>query len=268
MTTAIDICNLSLSEIGSRIAITSFSDNTPQAQACALNYTPRAQALSRAVLWDYARAQQTLTVWKQALVNGVTSSNPPPQPWLFSYLRPPDCLRARFVLPTIPVQPAGVPLTTTPNMTAFVPPAPTGIPFVIATDLDANNNPINVILTNLPFAQLIYTRDLTQYPGLWDAQFTNAFTAYLGCYLINALARNQAQLRDQISMTKSLVDEARIGNGNEGIGSIDRVPDWVRARMTQGFGGWGAGPVGGFLGGGGWGGLAFPGGDGGGGLRY
>lgn len=262
--TPVNVANLSLSEIGSRIFINSFQDNSPQAAVCAINYTPRAQALSRAVKWNFLRSQVALTVWKQALVNGVTSANPPPQPWLFSYLRPPDCLMARFLLPTIPVQPAGIPLTTTPNMTAFVPPVPVGIPFVVSTDLDATGNPISVILTNLPFAQLVYTRDLTGYPDLWDVSFLSAYTAYLGTYLINALARNAQQLHDQIALAKNLIDEARVSNGDEAIGSVDHSPDWMRARMTQGFGSWGLG----LIGGGGFGGLDFPGGDGSGGLRY
>lgn len=221
--------------------------------------------LLRSANWDFARAQRVLTVYKQAIINGAPSGNPPPQPWLFSYLYPSDCLKGRFVLPTVPVAAAGVPLTTTPTQVAWVPPVPTGIPFVIATDLDPNNNPIKTILTNLPNAQLIYTRDLSQLPDQWDGLFLNAATALLSAYFINALARNAAQYNQAVAYAKSMLDQARIANGNEGIGSVDHIPDWLRARAASGINwGWNQGPVGAGYGGmGGWEQCSFP--DG---LRY
>lgn len=221
--------------MGSRVLISAFSDNSPQAQTANLNYTPRIQMLLRSASWDFCRAQANLTVFKQALVNGAVSNNPPPQPWLFSYLWPSDCLKARFVLPTIPIAPSGTPLTTAPNPIARVPPAPTGIPFVIATDLNTSGNatsPVKVILTNLPNAQLIYTRDLSQLPDQWDSLFLSAATSFLGSYFINALARNKAQYDDAVAMTKSLLDQARVANGNEGIGSVDRRAEWITARSA------------------------------------
>lgn len=266
--TPVQVVNLSLSEIGQRIFINALTDNSPAAQVAQINYTPRIQALLRAAKWDFARKQVTLTQYKAAVINGSPSANPPPQSWQFEYLRPPDCLMARFLLPTALIQPTTPPLTTAPNNVAWVPPAPTGIPFVIGSDLDAQGNPISVIFTNLALAQLVYTADLSQTPDLWDGLFLSAATSYLGCYLIQALARNQAQYQSQVAQTKGLMDQARVQNGNEGIGSIDHKPDWLRARMTQGFGSWGQWAGYGYGGGGGWGGLSFPGDGGGDGLRY
>lgn len=245
--------NLALSEIGQRVLINSLNDTSPAGVAAKVNYTPRVQMLLRAASWDFARAQAPLTVFKQALVNGTLSNNPPPQPWLFSYLWPSDCLKARFVVPTIPLQPSGTPLTTAPNPIARVPPVPTGIPFVIGTDITVSGNstsPVKVILTNLPLAQLVYTRDLSQLPDQWDSLFLTATSALLGAYFINALARNKAQFDDQVALSKSLLDQARVANGNEGIGSVDHRPDWLAARSTGGYwagsyganaAGWGAG---------------------------
>ena len=136
----------------------------------------------------------------------------------------------------IPVQPPGVPLTSAPNNIARVPPVPTGIPFVPGTDVDPNNNPIRVILTNLPNAQLIYTKDLSQLPMTWDSLFMSAATSFLGCYLINANARNASQYGQMVASFSSMLDQARVVNGYEGgPGSVDRVPDFIRARFTNGY---------------------------------
>jgi hypothetical protein len=165
----------------------------------------------------------------------------------------------RFMLPTVPVQPPGVPLTTTPNQTAWVAPAPTGIPFVMGTDFDASGNPIEVILTNLAQAQGVYTRDLSQFPDLWDPLFLSAATAYLGCYFINALARNEAQYNQQAAATKGFVDQARVINGNEQIGSIDRTASWIAARQTRGVNwAWNSGGPGSMYYGAGWDSLGLP----------
>ena len=228
------VCNLALAEMGGRIQIQSFSDNTPQAQIAALLYKPKTQALLRGANWDFARAQQTLAVWKAAIINGVASANPPPQPWLYSYLWPSDCLKARFVTVTTPLVAPGTPLTSNPTVAAWMPPAWTSAPFVPGTDFDANGNPIKIILSNVPQAQLVYTRDLSMVPDLWDSLFLSGNTAYLASYFINALARNKAQFDDQMAVTRGAIEQARMANGNEGISNVDHTPDWMQARMTGG----------------------------------
>ena len=233
--TPTDVCNLALSEVGSRILLNSLTDDSPQAKVAKLNYGPRIKALLRAANWDFARAQVTLTVFKAAIINGVVSANPPPQPFRYSYLKPTDCLKVRFILPTVPTAAAGVPLTTAPNVGWAGCPAPTGIPFVMGTDLDVNNNPIEVILTSLPHAQGVYTRDLSQVPDVWDSLFSNAATAYLGAYFIQSLERNSAIYQQQSGLAKAAIDEARMANANESLSSIDHTPDWLRARHVSGF---------------------------------
>lgn len=254
----VQICNLALLEVGSRVLLNSFSDTSPQAVAANAFYTPKTQTLLRAANWDFARAQASLTVWKAAVINGVSSANPPPQPWLYSYLYPADCLKGRFIMPQVPVQPPGTPLTTTPNGVAWIPPVSTSTPFVPGTDFDQSGNPIKVILTNLPNAQLCYTRDLSQFPDLWDSLFQSAETAFLGAYFINALARNAAQYTQQVQSAQSLIAQARMANGNEGINNVDHTPDWLRARFVSGYS-WGYnGGAPGVYGGAGWDSLSFP----------
>jgi hypothetical protein len=234
--TPVDVANISLLEIGNRVSINSFSDATPAAQACRVLYTSKIQALLRAANWSFARAQLSLTQWKAAIVNGAISPTPPPQPWYYSYLYPPDCLKMRFIQPTVVTAAAGTPLTTGGSGTWVYPQVPTAIPFVEGTDFDINNNPIRVLLTNVFQAQAIYTRDLSQTPDLWDSLFMTAATALLASFLIAALANDKAQLQIQVSLAKNSIDQARAINANEAIPNIDHFPDWLSARTGTGYG--------------------------------
>jgi hypothetical protein len=153
---------------------------------------------------------------------------------MFSYLYPTDCQKLRYLIPTVPVATTNPPLTTNQTTANWYPHTPTAIPFVEATDFDNLGNPIRVILTNIPQAQAIYTRDLSQKPDLWDSLFSSGVTAYLGSYFINALARDKAQMQEQIGIAKNVLDMARMADANEGIKTMDHRPDWISIRRAQG----------------------------------
>ncbi len=247
--TPTEVCNLALAEIGIQTRIRSIDppDASSAGAAAATFYKPKIRALLRSVNWDFARAQVFLTLWKDASQQpvpgvpigqfqigvspiGSVPGNAPPQPFMFSYLVPVDCLDARFVLPTIPPGMVGFPIGP-----PWIPPRlPTDNNFVIGTDFDEEGNPVKVIMTNVPQAQLVYTRDLSDIPDAWDALFLSCAASYLATFFIQALARNRAQLQDQIGIAKNFIDEARAANGNESITSIDNVPDWLKARGLSG----------------------------------
>lgn len=238
MTSVISVCNLALSETGQRITVSSIypPDGTAASLTLGLIYEPKTQALLRAANWDFARKQVVLTQLKAAVINGEVSADPPPQPFLYEYAWPPDCLKARFIMQIAPTQPAGTPLTTAPNMIipGFVP--STRVPFVVSSDVDANGNAIKVILTNMPNAQLVYTADLSQFPDMWDDLFLTAETAMLAMYLTNALARDKDQFATQGQIVKGAVETARAANGNEALQTADLAVDWIRVRSVGGVG--------------------------------
>lgn len=250
MTSPVDICNQALLEAGIQTTITSLSDGTPEAVSCNILYLPKVQMTSRAASWDFMRKTLALTLLRVApQVQSTTTpaySTPPPQPFLYEYAYPSDCLKLRFMIPYITPPSTSPPLTTGGNAAAFgISPNPS-IPFVIGLDYDAQNNPIKVIMTDLPLAQMVYTADLSQVPDLWDSLFSNAVTAVLATYLITALARNKSQMDGQIAIAKGALDAARAANGNEAITSTDVLPDWIAIRMASsvqwsGQGGYGSG---------------------------
>lgn len=229
----VTVCNIALQEIGQRVLINNFDDGTPAAQAAKLLYTPKMQMLMRSAPWNGFRKQAALTMLKATVINGTVSTTPPPQPWDYEYQWPSDCLKARFIIPTANALTSGTPLTTATDSALIYGSPPTTIPYVVANDLDANNNPIKVILTSLPQAQLIYTVDLSPYPDLWDPMFLSAATATLGAYFINALMRDRGDFTNQMALAKDMVMSARMASGNESISSIDHTPDWMAVRMQS-----------------------------------
>src|SRR5215813_5662357 len=114
----VDICNLALSQIGSRAQISSLnpSDGTVAGNACSLLYQPTIDAFSRAAHWNCCRFEVKLNLLKAA---AGTPENPngttlpiPPIGWLYSYALPVDCLKARHLVPQIVQQGVNPPLTT------------------------------------------------------------------------------------------------------------------------------------------------------------
>jgi hypothetical protein len=232
--TPTDVINIALTQAGIQASISGLGENSAEAQAANILYTPKVQSLFRAANWNFARKQLSLTQLKAATINGVLSTNPPPVPWLYEYAYPSDCMRARYIIPYFNVsgdiQP---PLTTavSPLIPALM--GEPSIQFIVSQDTDSSGNPVKVILTNMQNAILVYTQDITD-PGMWDPAFLDAATAYLASWLTNALSRNRAQLGDLISITKEIVADARRTDGDEGPTSADHLPDWMAVRGFSG----------------------------------
>lgn len=257
--TPTSVCQQSLLLIGAKTSLSSIfpSDGSTGADACAILYTPVITNLLRAAHWGFARKQIAAAQLKALYVNGTlqTGNNAPPTPWWFEYAYPSDCLKARFILNTCPQTNVQPPLTTGSGQYQ-VPQTAVGFSrFTPALDTDSNNNPVKVILTNQPQAQLVYTADLSVLPDLWDSEFYMAATAALAAYLVNPLARNAALMKQMVDMATGSIAVARATDGNEGLPSQDNIPDFIRIR--------GAGGGYGFAGGGGtlcagWDNMVFP----------
>lgn len=242
MTSPVDIGNLALDNIGARFSVTSLDppQPAPNAVVVARQYRPRIDALHRSAHWNFTRKQVSLTLLKAAQGTpenpGGTTLPIPPVPWQYEYGCPPDCLKARFLIPNTP-NPNTAGANPFPAGTINTPPWPwtnPGYKFVVANDTDPQGNQIKVILTDLEFAQLVYTCRVLD-PDLWDAHFINAAAAYLGAWLVNPLARNAEVLKEQFGIVKDIVIEARVSDGNEGMTSIDTVPDWMAVRGATGY---------------------------------
>ena len=245
MTSPVDVANLSLDAIGAGLTITSITPPAPapNANVVARQYAPKMQALQRSAHWNFNRAQVKLTLLKAAQgtpenPNGTTLPIPP-VPWLYEYAVPADCLAARFLI-CDPPQASTTNPPIFPQTAGVIFPAlgPDSWKFIVGTDLDQNNNRVKVILTDLEYADLVYTTDLTNNPDLWDASFLMAAPAFLGAWLVNPVNRNAIIFKELVEVTTAVVTQARISDGNEGFTSVDHLPDWMRIREHWALG-WG-----------------------------
>lgn len=237
MTSPVDIVNIALTEIGARETVQRInpSDGSAAANAASVLYTPKIQALIRAAHWNCARKQAALTQLKAAIIDGEVSDDPPPVPWLYEYAYPSDCLACRFILPMWNLPNNSVPFTTAENIVPYIMTGPP-VKYVVSTDI-VEEKIRRVILTNMPQAVMVYTKDISQEPDLWDTHFMAAATSTLGAWLVNPLNRNRSLLMDQTNVAKAIILQARLTDGNEGLTSADHLPDWMQIRATGA--GWG-----------------------------
>lgn len=99
----------------------------------------------------------------------------------------------------------------------------------IAMDHDAFGNRIKVILSNIEGALIIYTAFVDD-PDLWDDEFSEAFTYYLGAHLTGALIGDKQVDKAMLEKATMLAAQARAVDANEQPSSPNHTPDWIRAR--------------------------------------
>lgn len=101
--------------------------------------------------------------------------------------------------------------------------------FEMATTPGSGIGGFPVILSNMPQAIACYTSDVGD-PNAFDESFTRAFVQGLAANLCQALTGDLKLVDALFKMTNSLVVDARVKSANEGLASIDIMPDWFRVR--------------------------------------
>ena len=277
--TPTDIANQSLDAIGVDATLGDIEEGGRIASIVLRAYRECLRQLLRGAHWDFARKQTAL-----AIVADATNSTPnigtnvADVAFLYEYLLPTDCVKARFV-PWNPSQapgaPAGnivpvnaqAPLTAAPIQSPAVGMRLQPAPFLLGTDFNLPNaaqgqaawdtphsspQGTTVVMTNVRNAQLIYTAAML-YPSNWDAMFRAAFVAYLAQEIALAVITDKKLAlpvrKEQIEIVRGKVTQARITDGNEGFYSTSHYATWLAARrragIPGGFAPWGhSGPYG------------------------
>lgn len=243
MTTQLEIANRALLGVGARAQISSLnpSDGSVEADSVSLLWQPTFEQVARTARWNCLRNQVTLSL--VAAAQG-TPENPsgtsyplPPTPWLYAYAYPSDCLDVQFIVPSLPSNEGGqVPATTINNASGTWLPSGGQIPFAVSYAPDSHGSPSLIILTNQDQAQVVYTINQPN-PAVWDSLFQAAMVASLGAFLVPALSLSFPLMQLSIKAAEGAITQARVADGNEGVTTLDHVPDWIRARAGgQGFG--------------------------------
>lgn len=271
-----DVANQALDAIGSENIIGDLEEGTREAQVLLRAYRECLRQLLRAAHWNFARKTTPLTLLADATGQTPNVGNQVPQPWIYEYEYPVDCVKARFVpwnynAVTTPIPPGNVvppnsqaALETNLGAPPWVGQAQRAALWCEATDFNypppqgqiwwqtQGVSPVGrtVILTNQLYAQLVYTAYLP-YPTVWDPLFRAAMVAYLASEVALPLTKDKKfglTIRaQQIAIAKEKVMQARVTDGNEGVANSDIPVDWMNARRSGGYwgGGWnnaGSGP--------------------------
>lgn len=251
MTTELDICNRALQQVGTRNTVTALDEGSPEADNFNLLYASVRDQLLSMAFWNFARQTIVLELHKQ--VNGnpfsdgfsdgfgigepSTGWNPlwPAPPWIYEYFYPEDAIQVRYIVPQflanvsppIFASQEGWPL---PN---FQNPAK----FVIATDKNTDTDRFNCILTNAPSALAVYTvRNETI--DTWSESFKQALITAIAGFLAVALTGDKKLAMMLINQANSIIIQARVSDGNEGMTIQEIVPDWIAIRDAGGGYSW------------------------------
>ena len=245
MTSPADICNMALDAMSAKVTINGINPPSPPnslaAQVASRNYQTQVDSVFRAANWSDGRYQDSLEMLGAAVG---TPENPaggalpvPPFPWLYMYAYPTDCLRMRFVMEPPEAPDSSVPVLTNVISNPSRPAPMVGAPFTPGLVKDTNGNLVKVILTNVRQALGVYTIRVDN-PDLWDVLLKNSIIAALAAFFVNPIARNKDLMAERTQVAAGLILTARVADANEGVTSVDHLPDFMAVRGVGG-GMWG-----------------------------
>ena len=133
----------------------------------------------------------------------------PPDSWVFRYAYPSDCLQARLLAQPLPLAPP--------------------IAFEVSGDQDSAGNPIRVILTNQPQAELIYTAAITA-PALFNPPFVEALSWMVAAELAVALTGDAGVAQSCLQAASAAITSAKDQDSDEGMVIHHREAEWIRGR--------------------------------------
>ncbi|HLX18469.1 MAG TPA: hypothetical protein VKS24_25050 [Bradyrhizobium sp.] len=280
-----------MNALGVPFAIGSLEDGTDISETARRAYGPMLRQLLRAAHWNFARAVAKLELLGDASGNSQapqgypTGQSPPPgpgvpisnivePPWVYAYAWPGDGVAARWLPWRLEPVPSNNPplytgqqnsnqLLINQHPARFLVSSSNQYPTIVDPvdwdrfpDFESTEGvgPIGrrIILTNVPFAHLVYTRLVLSIEE-WDPMFEETMVAFMAqrlalvaCKAAKMSDAEAIKLRnDQIGIVKEQLMEARTRNANDAgfPQTPDHIAPWTRARRYGGSR-WGAGGLG------------------------
>jgi hypothetical protein len=192
---AVQICNLALSSLGSKSTISSLEENSIEARVCKLHYDISRDKVLEDYEWRFASKDVALAVIGTA-----------PCDWLYQYAYPSDCLKARRIVSLVRTD--------------------IEIPFDIKLGED---NVSKVIVTDTESAILRYTAAAIE-TTLFSATFKQALAFRLALDIAIPLTRDRAIADLQNNLYFEAIGKAKSKDGNEVGQDEPRQAAWITNR--------------------------------------
>lgn len=194
----VDICNIALSNIGTKSTVTAITppENSAEARQCSIHYANARDYVLGRHPWKFAEKRVALSILGTA-----------PSDWAYSYAYPSDCIRAIAIVMTDRN-------SETPE------------PFATAVSDDLKSK---LILTDKEGAYLKYTARVT-IPVLFDAGFIETVAWYLGFKMALPLTGSKTVREQAYRGYLAALDDARAGNLGEAEGDPQRDAEWLIGR--------------------------------------
>lgn len=202
MTTSIvQICNQALARIGDYSNITSLTENTNEAANCNLFYNLARQALLQAHQWGWATTVKNLTL-----------SAAEPLGFDYAYAYPTGAINVNRIFDTT-------------DETLWHDQDP--YEFEVRADPDDPNK--TIICTNLQYAGIVYTADVTD-PNKFPPLFQTALTWLLAADITIPLTEKRAMRQENFQLYQAALNAAAASDAREGWHTYQRTPDFITNR--------------------------------------
>lgn len=225
MTSNVDLCNLALLRMGTRSQITSLTDGSTEANACALVYpltlnsliaNPQSQAYPN-YDWQWCRIVGALTT-------NTTVGNPR---WKYEYSLPADCVTVHEAInPAIPQQ------AWPPQNRLFL----GETPYQEGMSLNGGAVPIPVLWSDASPLSVSYASNAIAI-GNWPPAFLEAFVCHLAARLAITLTGSPELAQIMAAQASQMTATAIQADVRVELQSTEYVPDWMAVRLSSPRGG-------------------------------
>lgn len=197
----VEICNRGLSTYLGKYRIASFTDDTPEANQCALHYEPARQALLELHWWEFAKGRRVLA----------ELTNDRPNEWMYKYARPTDALAIRWVNDA---EAARIALES--NLSPDASRETTG----------------EAIYSNIPGATAEYTIDVTDDAAL-PQSFRDALSASMAALMAIPLTQDLRLAENARIAAEDMFEKARMIDARNAPPPETGLPSWMRDRGVR-----------------------------------
>lgn len=198
MPSTVDICNLALMHIGANTTISSLSEQSAEARACARIFDTARDATLRDHNWNFATRHITLA-----------DIGSPPEGWSYRYQYPNDCIKAISITQSQRNPSAQKPLSFR----------------VIAQE----NLDRKAIICNMSPATLEYVAKVTN-PENFDPLFVDALSLRVASMIAFTITGKTRLRNDALNLYQDVISNARYIDAQEGKSQDIAEAEWITYR--------------------------------------